>query len=112
MTEWQPIDTAPEEEDILIANENGAVFYGIKRSNFFETSCDGLGCYCEPQIIENAAHWMPLPKPPKKKHDCKSKFYKCFRDSQGHLIVGYTACEQYNQYAFTVDYCPICGEKA
>ena len=61
--EWQPIETAPKDEMILlygkIKDKNkigiGSYYYALK---FFVIE-DGKGCY-----KLDATHWMPLPKPP------------------------------------------------
>ena len=44
--EWQPIETAPTDCDILVYD----VECGVAKAKFFDN---------------NVTHWMPLPEPPK-----------------------------------------------
>lgn len=60
MSEWQPIETAPQSpEPILILNQSGrmAIETGHFACNMLAAAkIDGDECYF--------THWMPLPKPP------------------------------------------------
>jgi len=56
---WQPIETAPEKEWVIIATNNGigeAIRYG--------SQWDWAGECKSPKIVN---HWMPLPSPPQAK---------------------------------------------
>ena len=57
LPQWQPIETAPKYEQILMLTKHGAI----------EGQWDGeVGSGYYWQIIEwYATHWMPLPHPPK-----------------------------------------------
>lgn len=85
MTEWQPIETAPDEKAVLLyckyidsnerpAGMNSKIVVGIKRgrvesshwiSDVVESDSGYYGdVYINPIMIY-PTHWMPLPKPPK-----------------------------------------------
>lgn len=55
MTEWQPIETAPEEESVIIYNIDGAVSRAMQ-INWRWRSFDGT--------IPQPIYWMSLPKQP------------------------------------------------
>ena len=63
MVEWQPIETAPYCERVLILFDNGH----IEDATIHEGS-DGRGwSYClfdGETMIDKPTHWMPLPDPP------------------------------------------------
>ena len=52
-------------------------------------------------------HWMPLPSPPRKRHQCGEE-YECFVDEDGDMYL-----QVYNIYGrmsiLKVNYCPYCG---
>lgn len=59
MTEWQSIETAPEDGTIVIIYEEGkavSAFYDSSTKQWVETMD-----YYE---VPDPTHWMPLPKPP------------------------------------------------
>lgn len=57
--DWQPIETAPKDEDILLAHPDGSMMIG--RRNRAGTAWDD-GDFRD---HENwPTHWMPLPAPP------------------------------------------------
>jgi len=53
VNKWQPIETAPEEEHILVFDD----YVKIARYRKFEDEVLWVGCY-------SPTHWMPLPEPP------------------------------------------------
>lgn len=66
----------------------------------------GLGIrYEETEIIA----WMPLPDPPKKKHQCQGISVICESFLGGLLVSGKNF---HGDFAFPVTFCPFCGEKA
>jgi len=59
--EWQPIDTAPEHENILVwceKYEEPVVAFKSDRGSFIGFKGEDLGRICRLTL------WMPLPKPP------------------------------------------------
>ena len=68
--EWQPIETMPNDEAVLIAG--GDVLYPIVASKIttdegsvsFDLDAQG-GIVC-PEVAYWPTHWMPLPEPPTK----------------------------------------------
>jgi hypothetical protein len=61
---WQPIETAPEWEAVLICG--GDVLYPCVAScNNGEWDAEAQGMILREDIAENPTHWMPLPAPPK-----------------------------------------------
>jgi len=68
MSEWQPIETAPKDDDVLvlIRYSNG---YSIDIANWQEYYPKGFywasaRCVDGLHIRGNVTHWMPLPEPP------------------------------------------------
>ena len=65
MSEWQPIDTAPKNQRILVTEETGSRIDQVRWvpeppiEGYNWTTLDGA-------LQPNAAlkYWMPLPKPP------------------------------------------------
>jgi hypothetical protein len=79
MSEWQPIETAPEGEHILLYWQSGERGNGgmecamIFREDpisptgmsFWTHGGPNAGIDWEPRDGEQPTHWMPLPEPPK-----------------------------------------------
>lgn len=64
MSEWQPIETAPKDGDILVWGPHGhghmVVFWGTSSGPEFPWgTLDGTAY---PEVF---TYWMPLPEPPK-----------------------------------------------
>lgn len=59
MSKWQPIDSAPKEEDVLLLRTLGRppIVAG-----FFDGAWRSFD-YPDSEIID-VTHWMPLPAPP------------------------------------------------
>lgn len=57
---WQPIETAPTGEKILVAYDHGS----YERRVAFKSLINGRW-YSHDQPIIPPTHWMPLPDPPK-----------------------------------------------
>ena len=58
MSEWQPIDTAPENTDVLVWEAYGEQFVVAQQED---------GCWVavwSGEPIGDVTHWMPLPEPP------------------------------------------------
>lgn len=76
MTEWQPIETAPEHEELLVLRRDGGMHvakvsgfmnkFGILSADFGNASCSIFfpvgGNYNDDDA---PTHWMHLPSPPK-----------------------------------------------
>ena len=67
MSEWQPIDSAPRDGDVLIfvkeTGEQFVAYWGtaIEDGDQAWTFARGNGLSF---IVRNPTHWMPLPSPP------------------------------------------------
>jgi hypothetical protein len=63
---WQPIETAPDGERVLVSY----LFHGVRRDSQIdikEILSDNRGDRCIwPSKYYEATHWMPLPAPPDK----------------------------------------------
>ena len=63
MTDWQPIDTAPDDTEILVYGAwiEGGSFKGITIAtrSWIDDVWD-----CEGDYMGEMTHWMPLPEPP------------------------------------------------
>lgn len=79
MTDWRPIETAAKDgESILGYCEKEELFEVIFWCNYEDDGtswCSQVwgqkkGWNTNSREIFDATHWMPLPKPPKKKHSC------------------------------------------
>ncbi len=77
--EWQPIETAPSNEEVFIgAFIDGEWEFG-RSMHFYEKGNELAGEYyegwfwsiddCPESVAENPSHWMPLPNPPVMKEE-------------------------------------------
>jgi hypothetical protein len=62
LMDWQPIETAPEETEILVFLE-GFVYHSYKLGDFW--GCHGCG-----ESLDKPSHWMPLPPAPQEADTC------------------------------------------
>lgn len=63
---WQPIETAPRGETILVAYDSGRVYLALDHENDYDWEpYDGVR---QPNI-QKPTHWMPVPTPPTKCED-------------------------------------------
>lgn len=64
MTEWQPIETAPRDEQFLAWHPNGEVIFVCHHLR--ASAGGGLGAAWDSTPLEEGevTHWMPLPEPP------------------------------------------------
>lgn len=70
---WHPIETAPDNQFILVLAPHLAIELGIKCEGRFHVTCGEMypiyTCDEEKIVLGTYAtmptHWMPLPKPPK-----------------------------------------------
>ncbi len=66
MSEWQPIETIPENDMVLLCFYLGIIRIGKWNGDFFECNLAlgntqvTIGC----PRIDLPSHWMPLPAPP------------------------------------------------
>jgi hypothetical protein len=60
--QWQPIETAPKDESVLLLLENPR---NIIEAYMTETGW--VDCWCSYVAPYKPTHWMPLPEPPKEK---------------------------------------------
>lgn len=58
---WQPIETAPDGERILVSY----LFHGRRQPGQVDIKEHHLGKFIWPSRYFEATHWMPLPEPPK-----------------------------------------------
>lgn len=64
MNQWQPIETAPTDRDILAVAKNGFIqvaAWHFKRKEWYNPTCAKGRCSLSP-----LTHWLPLPNPPSK----------------------------------------------
>jgi len=54
MEEWQPIETAPNNDNEVLIYASNSIFVAFKIDEIWYTE---TGC-------PDPTHWMPLPKPP------------------------------------------------
>lgn len=73
MTEWQSIESAPKDVEILIGKFRGDDFDFHRSTMFYLQSNEMEGEYFEGWVwsedyggMEDPTHWMPLPEPPTK----------------------------------------------
>lgn len=60
MTEWEPIDTAPKDNQLVLLYEEGRIYTGRRRvpHDYWDWNGEEDGGFGKP------THWMPLPSPP------------------------------------------------
>lgn len=61
MSDWQPIDTAPRDRDILVCQKQNRIIKTARGVDEYGRWRTGCGPMC---ILVGATHWMPLPEPP------------------------------------------------
>lgn len=77
MSEWQPIETAPERKELLVLRRDGGMHvakvsgyskkYGILSADFGDASCMFFFPVGGHKDADDApTHWMPLPPAPEK----------------------------------------------
>ena len=62
MSEWQPIETAPEKADVLVYCTHG-MYVAHCYSNVWYVDDNKNGPYLLRGL--SPTHWMPIPQPPK-----------------------------------------------
>jgi hypothetical protein len=68
MTEWQPIDTAPRDTQILLFVPPSGVYIGEGWTD--HTRDEKPAYFYDLEVGEiQPTHWMPLPAPPKKENE-------------------------------------------
>ena len=64
MSEWQPIETAPREQDVLVL-----LYWPSERANPVTGFWDGLSWVSDDDMMRHPVtgptHWLPIPEPPK-----------------------------------------------
>ena len=103
MSDWRPIETVPRDgtrvllltdETVVLAKWAYTKWYTDNGSVVWDTGF---------------THWMPVPKPPKKRHVCCSKDGRwiCSQDINDTGLLIST-----NDSWCQINYCPFCGEEA
>ena len=66
MSEWQPIETAPEDGTpvLIFSAKHGKNHKSPVALDFYHFRRDGWA-YGGWYAIDNPTHWMPIPEPPK-----------------------------------------------
>jgi hypothetical protein len=66
MMKWQPIETAPDEGDMLLL-VSGEIYsgYKLKDGSWAFPFADYHGCGCCSSNTDKPTYWMPLPETPK-----------------------------------------------
>lgn len=62
MTDWQPIETAPEEREVLVRLANGQITNARQLRGF--PNNDETYWRTMTGMVHSPHHWMPLPTPP------------------------------------------------
>ena len=67
--QWQPIETAPKNTEILVFMDDEIYEAGLytrdeKREEWLFPMADYHGCGCCSGNNDHPTHWMPLPQPP------------------------------------------------
>lgn len=67
--DWQPIETAPPIQRVLLFSPTLGVVGAIRglalgEPEWLADDWNGDCCGCQEEIIADATHWMPLPDPP------------------------------------------------
>jgi len=66
MSEWQPIETAPDSTTILVWHkEYGSVASHILVTGIWGVYTPGVAMMFQKHLTPKPTHWMPLPAPPK-----------------------------------------------
>lgn len=60
---WQPIQTAPTEETVLLANPKGLTPLKPVKTGWYDKCLGGWRCDITDRVI-TPTHWMSLPEPP------------------------------------------------
>lgn len=61
MSDWQPIETAPNDTWVLLYDESGDVVCGHSQFGYWYAWFD----WVDEGLKLNPTRWMPLPEPPK-----------------------------------------------
>lgn len=64
MTEWKPIETAPEEGCFLISDGHMVVYAAREKGDYWDIAGYKWPAP-QPKAKLGITHWMPLPEPPK-----------------------------------------------
>ena len=111
MTEWQPIETAQKDFTPILLHmpyldKSENIQVGFYNNDRWENSIDSMNEL-------NPTHWMPLPKPPKKKHCCyaveSSTKIRCESLTDTNRFFDLVWIDGSR---LLVTYCPFCGKKA
>ena len=67
MTDWKPIETAPEDRPLLLWTGSNQ-YVGTWAQNPFTGDVSFIVCTLESgdQVLIKPTHWQPLPQPPEK----------------------------------------------
>jgi len=107
MSEWQPIDTAPKDGKEILAYAPENEYCESRIGVIYFTEYDGWISADYDAVKYEPTHWMPLPPPPVKKHQCKG-----YNDKFICRSIGDQWIIEFGIDWTAVKYCPFCGEKA
>jgi len=74
MTDWQPIETAPKDTDVLLYLKDGGIVIGegwhtYDEPPYGQPSKELYWINLEIGQVLHPTHWMPLPNPPEHDND-------------------------------------------
>lgn len=111
MSDWKPIETAPKDKTsiLLYVKSQTTDYKFIIEARYFKGEDPPWLSFYASHPESHILGWMPLPKPPKKKHYCEHpdrKEWNCktYPGNKFQMSMG--------SYWITVSYCPFCGEPA
>jgi len=64
MSNWQPIETAPERTHILVYLDGNVHESSLGLQGWWFPFSEYHGCGCCGSSTDKPTHWMPLPAPP------------------------------------------------
>lgn len=105
MSEWNYDTTGIEIGQFILAHVETDIYESVIILNriYGDIFSDMMGSRYH---VNEVKAWMPRPKPPKKKHRCQVVNVICESFMGGLLI------SVHGDFAFPVNFCPFCGEKA
>jgi hypothetical protein len=110
MSEWKNIESAPRDDtSVLLCVESEDGEQSLHVGSFYHNKW-----YISGYSISESKKlsWMPLPKPPKKKHYCENDDGLICRTREcGQMVLRFYS-QVGREIYLEVKSCPFCGEKA